>query len=131
MEACEVSHSTLSGLKRVSSHVTPEKREFAKQLRKRTTHTEKLLWERLRSRQLYGRNFQRQIVLWGWIVDFYCASEKLAVEVDGPYHLRRKKQDRFRDKVLKSHGIETLRVKNKDVITKMGEVLEWIASYFS
>ena len=55
----------------------------ARQMRKNTTFEERLLWSRLRKKQLGGVKFRRQHILKPNIVDFYAASKKLVVEIDG------------------------------------------------
>ncbi|MCI0447155.1 DUF559 domain-containing protein [bacterium] len=69
---------------------------------------EEFLWSLLRRSQL-GMSFQRQKVLYGYIVDFWCPSKKLAVELDGRHHSARKEKDEARDKVLMDHGVRVLR----------------------
>lgn len=62
----------------------------------------------------------------GWIADFYCASLRLIVEVDGPSHASREKQDEYRDQVLARAGISTLRLEaslvEEDVDMAVNEV---------
>ena len=61
--------------------------EKAKILGKSETDAEKILWERLRNKQLLGLKFRRQHPINIFIVDFYCHKIKLVVEVDGKIHL--------------------------------------------
>src|SRR5512135_1457663 len=58
---------------------------FARRMRKRPTRSEALLWAQLRRGKL-GVRFRRQHPMLGFIVDFYCASARLVVEVDGSVH---------------------------------------------
>ena len=62
----------------------------------------------------------------GYILDFYCPKALLAVEVDGGAHRLTPATDAKRDEVLKSIGIETLRVSNENVIHDMKSVLQTI-----
>jgi len=48
----------------------------------------------------------------GYIVDFYCSELKLAVEIDGPIHLKQIKEDKLRQKDIKEKGIIFIRFKN-------------------
>ena len=75
----------------------------ARKMRKNPTRAEALLWSKLRRRQLKGKKFRRQHVLRPYIVDFYCFSQCLVVEVDGPPHARQERQrhDERRDQFLK------------------------------
>ncbi|MBI4990534.1 DUF559 domain-containing protein [Candidatus Gottesmanbacteria bacterium] len=61
-------------------------KDYARNLRRRQTDAERLLWWRLRNRQLAGFKFRRQFPIADYIVDFYCDEKKLAIEVDGGQH---------------------------------------------
>ena len=65
-----------------SSNLKPRRR----QLRNRATETEVLLWNKLRRRQL-GFKFVRQYSVSGYVIDFYAPQIRLAIELDGEYHL--------------------------------------------
>jgi very-short-patch-repair endonuclease len=87
-------------------------RGHAAAMREQGNRPEQLLWSQLRAGQL-GLWFHRQVVLLGsCIVDFYCASAKLVVEVDGGYHLEpaRRRADAGRDRRLSKAGLRVLRV---------------------
>lgn len=80
--------------------------QAAKINRTNPTQREAELWERLRGHGV-GARFRRQIVIAGFIVDFWCPQRKLAVEIDGPSH--DPVRDHERDQVLRELGITTLR----------------------
>lgn len=85
---------------------------FARQNRKSPTSSEALLWARLRGRQL-GPRFRRQHPFAvGIIVDFYCPSYRLVVEVDGAVHLAgsARRCDAARDAWLARRGVRVLRL---------------------
>jgi very-short-patch-repair endonuclease len=107
--------------------VTVEKRDRARQLRRKMTPEERTLWRELRSNALSSTHFRRQQVIAGFIVDFYCASAQLAVEVDGPAHLSRREYDRDRDSTLARMGIRTLRLSNRSITRELASVLRKIA----
>lgn len=65
----------------------------AKNLRKSQTDAEKLLWQKLRNRQLADAKFKRQYVFGRYIVDFVCLEQNLIVEVDGGQHSEQKDYD--------------------------------------
>ena len=67
------------------------------------TDAEKLLWSKLRRKQLKNCQFYRQRIIGNYIVDFYCPKEKLIVEVDGGQHYDNEgnSRDRIRDDYLK------------------------------
>jgi len=107
--------------------VTREKLELAKDLRRRMTPQEKILWRALRNDSLGALHFRRQQVIAGYIVDFYCASARLAVEIDGDSHLHRAEHDALRDRTLAEMGIRTLRIGNQEVHQDAEGVLRRIA----
>jgi very-short-patch-repair endonuclease len=63
-------------------NATAEKMEIAKNLRNNMTHSEKLLWEKLKGKQNCGLRFRRQHPIDLFIVDFYCHKVRLVVEID-------------------------------------------------
>jgi very-short-patch-repair endonuclease len=83
----------------------------AQRLRKAMSLPEVLLWRRLKGRQ-QGLYFRKQHPLGPYILDFFCAEAKLAVEVDGGSHSfgDRPEKDAGRDAWLAHQGIRTLRI---------------------
>ena len=102
--------------------VNPEKYKQAKKMRKCPTPAENKLWQEIRRENL-GVRFGRQRVVRGYIVDFYCPSKKLVIEIDGPIHLKQKEKDSFRDSVIRSLGFEILRFSNEDVFGNFSKVI--------
>jgi very-short-patch-repair endonuclease len=95
-------------------------------MRSNPTDAEARLWARLRRKQLDGFKFRRQHILKPYIVDFYCSSESLVVEVDGKQHLRGPNQawDEKRDEYLRDvHEVEIVRLAAADVFGNMESVL--------
>ena len=89
----------------------------ARQLRREMTRQEKKLWyDFLR---LYPVKFYRQRVIESFIVDFYCPSAKLVVELDGSQHYEEEaaSYDAWRTSVLESHGLQVIRFSNDSVNT--------------
>ena len=94
----------------------------ARELRKNMTPEERHLWyDFLRT---YPVRFLRQKVVGGYILDFYCASVKLAVEVDGTQHYTpdQIQYDAERERYLNGWGITVVRVPNSDIRTAFSEV---------
>ncbi|QDG49731.1 DUF559 domain-containing protein [Persicimonas caeni] len=105
----------------------PELLRRARQMRSNPTDAEAKLWAKLRRKQLGGYKFRRQHILQPYIVDFYCTSEKLVVEVDGQCHRRPSNQawDQKRDAYLRDvHDVEIVRVEAADVFGSIEKVLE-------
>jgi very-short-patch-repair endonuclease len=103
-------------------------RQRAKELRQQLTHAEVILWNRLRSRRLGGFKFRRQHPIGSYIADFYCASRRLVVEVDGSVHIGQQEPDEQRTQRMAEHGYRVLRVSNqqieKDLESVMCRILE-------
>jgi len=101
---------------------------LAKNLRKRTTDTEQLLWQHLRAKRFAGLKFRRQEPIGTYIVDFVCFEQKVIVELDGGQHaLRAKMQnDSRRDQWFESQGYKVLRFWDNEVFTNVQGVLEVI-----
>lgn len=113
----------------IGQKVSRELHERAKELRRKMTPAEKILWERLRHNHLNGLQFRRQQIVDGCIVDFYCHAMALVVEVDGGIHEKQQDYDIERDEILKARGFQILRVKNDEVIHDLEGVLKRILSF--
>lgn len=93
----------------------PRLTPYAQKLRKNMTPQELKLWYGYLKK--YPVQFRRQVTVGIYILDFYCAKAKLAVEIDGAQHYEEKgkQHDRCRTNYLNSLGIEVLRFTNSDV----------------
>jgi len=98
----------------------------ARELRKEMTPAEKLLWSRLRNKQLKGLKFRRQHPLGPFIADFYCAARRLVVEIDGDIHDLQPERDAARTEQFKQYGYRLIRFRNKQVLNDIEEVLATI-----
>jgi very-short-patch-repair endonuclease len=89
---------------------------------------EVMLWLKLRGKNVKGYKFRRQYSVGTYIVDFYCAELKLAIEIDGESHFiaGSEDHDRKRQKFIESAGICFLRFTNTDVYERLDGVLETI-----
>ena len=92
---------------------------------KNQTWSEKILWSRLRDKQLGVWVYKQKVTL-GYIVDFWCPSAGLAIEVDGKSHQTRKAYDKNRDAVLRKKGIITMRFTNEAVRNNTAAVVAMI-----
>ncbi|MEJ1935135.1 DUF559 domain-containing protein, partial [Nostoc sp. NIES-2111] len=104
-----------------------DKIQIAKKLRRQMTPEEKILWQHLRTNRLHGVHFRRQQIIDGFIVDFYCHTAKLVIEIDGKIHEQQVEYDAERDKVLLARGLRLLRIKNEEVIHKLDQALMLIS----
>jgi very-short-patch-repair endonuclease len=86
--------------------------------------TERLVWSRIRGRQLYGWKFRRQQPIGPYYVGFYCSTAHLAVEIDGPTHDdTRWEYDRQRQSWLESRGHRLVRISAGTVIRNLDEAI--------
>jgi very-short-patch-repair endonuclease len=96
-------------------------------LRSTMTRTEILLWNKFKAKQIANLKFRRQHSIGPYIVDFYCPSKKLAIEIDGDTHDdTRKAYDQKRQCFIESFGISFLRFTNTEVEENLEGVLEKI-----
>jgi very-short-patch-repair endonuclease len=92
-------------------------RARARQLRRNATFPERVLWGLLRDRRLNGVKIRRQHAVGPYVVDFYCSSHRLVVELDGRSHDDRGLEDRRRQDYIESvAGLKVFRVGNDDVL---------------
>jgi very-short-patch-repair endonuclease len=103
----------------------------AKLLRSSMTTAEKKLWQNIRNKQLHDANgrslrFRKQVPIGDYIVDFYCPSRQLVVELDGSQHADNTAYDGIRSNFLASQGIEVIRFWNNEVLTQLPAVIERI-----
>jgi very-short-patch-repair endonuclease len=86
-------------------------KEFRRELRKNLTAAEATLWKFLQNRQLKGKKFRRQHGVGKYILDFYCPSLKLAIELDGDPHFSEEgiRHDEIRTAFLKTLNIRVIR----------------------
>jgi len=105
--------------------------ERARELRKKQTPAEEIMWDLLRDRQYLGLKFRRQHQYGNYVIDFYCDEAKLAVELIGSVHQTKpeqKKKDKSRDKYLQSQGLTVIHIPNEVVFEQTEEALARIQS---
>ena len=103
-------------------------KDYSRTLRKNMTDAERLLWSRIRRKQLKGYQFYRQKIIVNYIVDFYCPKRKLIIELDGGQHCEEEemKRDKKRDSYLENIGLKVLRFSDRDIFKNLTGVLERI-----
>jgi len=106
-------------------------KQRARQFRKQPTKSEAILWQAIRNRKLEGRKFRRQQPIGSFVVDFFCANEKLIVEVDGLIHESQKVLDQQRQELLESLGLRFVRLSSHQVETDLPGALEIICQAFT
>jgi very-short-patch-repair endonuclease len=95
---------------------------YARENRKSSTKSEKILWSFILKKDQTGYRFLRQKPIGNYILDFFCAKLMLAIEVDGDSHDEKSEYDRERDIVLEAIGIKTLRIKDYEVINDIDQL---------
>lgn len=105
----------------------------SKNLRRNQTPAENKLWSLIRNKQIGGYKFRRQHVLFSYIVDFYCHSEKLIVELDGPIHnsTKAREYDQKREAWLLANGYKIIRFKNAEIFENQEKVLQEILEHLN
>ncbi len=100
----------------------------ARVLRKNMTNAERLLWSKIRRKQLKGYQFYRQRIIGNYIVDFYCPKTRLIIELDGGQHYREEgiRKDKKRDAYLKNMELKILRFSDREVFENLNGMLERI-----
>lgn len=106
-------------------HATKRKRKFAKKLRRKRTKAELKFWTICQTLREEGIFFWQQIVLCGYVADFWCPKLKLVIEIDGMSHLRegQAEYDAHRAEVMKEEvGALTIRYLNSQVFADLDGV---------
>jgi very-short-patch-repair endonuclease len=113
--------------------------KLSRDLRKRSTKGEQLMWEVVRNRNFMGLKFLRQHPIYFdeinkrrfFIADFYCHQYRLVIEMDGKVHDYQKEYDEIRTVIIKNLGIEVFRVKNEEIENNIAEVLFNLRTFIS
>lgn len=103
---------------------------FARAMRREPTEAERRLWHLLRDRRLASFKFRRQYAVAGYILDFYCVSLRLCVELDGGQHYDdggpAERYDEARTGTLNELAITVLRFENPEIFSNPQGVLKTI-----
>jgi very-short-patch-repair endonuclease len=105
--------------------------EFQRRARHNPTEPEKKLWSALRNRQIAEAKFRKQTWLCGYLVDFYCAEARLAIEVDGDTHAHQQDYDEQRTMRLEAEGFRVIRFSNDDVMRNLEGVVASVGEALS
>ncbi len=105
---------------------TPNVETAARRLREDLTPAEKVLWQALKKRQLNNLKFRNQHPVGHFILDFYCPTHKLVIEVDGSIHDRQVEYDNDRSKQLEAYGYHIIRFRNDEILNNLDFVLQCI-----
>ncbi len=100
-------------------------KKLSQDLRREMTDAERILWSKIRRRQIRGLHFYRQKPILNYIVDFYCPKARIIIEIDGGQHYEGSnvKKDQKRDLILAADGFKVLRFTNLDILYNLENVL--------
>ena len=98
--------------------------EIRRALRANSTPAEIALWEEIRNGKLNGLKFKRQHSIGNYVVDFYCASKRLIIELDGAVHntTDQQEKDKLRDINLSEMNFKIMRFTNDEVLFEIEQV---------
>jgi len=101
-------------------------KKCSQRLRREMTNAERMLWQKIRCKQLKDYQFFRQKPIGKYVVDFYCPKARLIIEVDGGQHYEKSgyAKDEERDKELGFMGFKIIRYTNLDIIKNLNNVIE-------
>ncbi|QFR38740.1 DUF559 domain-containing protein [Candidatus Gracilibacteria bacterium 28_42_T64] len=115
----------------------------SRRLRKEMTGSEKILWEKLKSKQLKNIKFLRQAPVYVYtensgldryiISDFLCREYNLIIELDGSVHDLKEiyELDKHKESLLTNLGYKIIRFKNEEIHSNLEKVLSKIVASFS
>ena len=115
-------------------------KDLSKSFRQKQTETERILWEKLKWKQINWLIFHRQKTIFAfrednwldrfYIADFYCHTKKLIIEIDWWVHNNKnqKEYDQIRDEILNNNNYTVIRFKNEEVLSNLNWVMEKIKS---
>ncbi len=111
------------------SDYTREKDSRLREKRSSTDRAERVLWDYLRNTKINGFSFARQVKLGPYVLDFYCAPAKLAIELDAGQHATgaRSVRNTARTRYLNKKRIDVIRFDNDELTKNFDGVCESIA----
>ena len=104
----------------------------ARKLRKKMSLPETMLWQQLRLRP-GGVKFRGQHGIGDYVLDFYCASARIGIEIDGHAHdcADRPARDKYRDAWLAEHGIRSISIAAERVLAEPLATAERLGTFAS
>ncbi len=99
---------------------------YAKSLRKSGNLSEVLLWQELKSKKLLALDFDRQKIIGNYIVDFYCKSLGVVIEIDGTSHDFKVKYDMKREAYLQGFNLLIIHILDIDIKQNLTGVLAYL-----
>ncbi|MCL1807122.1 MAG: DUF559 domain-containing protein [Oscillospiraceae bacterium] len=113
----------------LSMPYNPKLRERARELRKAGNLSETLIWNQIKKNKLNGLDFDRQKIIGNYIVDFFCASCWVVIEIDGSSHDDKVEYDKERDGFLEGLGLALIHIRASDVLNSLDSVMEMLRNH--
>ena len=110
-------------------YYNPKLKALSRELRKKGTLSEVLLWNVVKGKKIKGDQFIRQKPIGDYIVDFFCSKLKLVIEIDGISHNSKSESDQIRQQKIESLGLSVLRFYEWDVKKDIHVVVEVIENW--
>lgn len=104
-------------------------KQRASELRHAGSLPEALLWNEIKNKKLNGLDFDRQKIIGNYIVDFFCASKFLVIEIDDKTHDFKIEYDKARDEYLKSLHLNVIHVSAADVLKNPHGIFLWLSNH--
>ncbi|MGQ4002801.1 DUF559 domain-containing protein [Francisellaceae bacterium CB299] len=109
----------------------PKLKQRAKELRKAGNLSEVILWNKLKRKRLLQLDFDRQKIIGNYIVDFYCPTLGIIIEVDGSSHDDKIEYDKIRDEYLKGLDLSVIHILDRDIKNNLDGVMRCLEDSFS
>jgi len=110
---------------------TEDKRKYiinlARELRKKWTKEEEIMWEVLRRKNLWYK-FRRQHPFGRYIADFYSDELKVVIELDGKIHENQKEYDTIRTEIISQYWVKIIRIDNDQIYDNLNDIIKKIIS---
>jgi very-short-patch-repair endonuclease len=129
MAAADQAHSVRSTKAYYSLPYNQKLKEYARELRKAGNLAEVLLWQQLKNKQLRGLDFDRQKIIGNYIVDFFCASCHMVIEIDGCTHNDKAEYDAEREAYLQSIGLTVIHLDDHDIKKELNGVMDMLYAH--
>jgi very-short-patch-repair endonuclease len=114
-------------VEKLKKHPVDGARARARTLRQNMTEAERRIWQILRSHQMKGYKFRRQVPIGRYVADFVCHEARLIIEIDGGQHDRSSLREAERSGFLQDEGYRVLRFWNNEILANLDGVHETIA----
>jgi very-short-patch-repair endonuclease len=107
----------------------PKLKKWARENRQAGNLSEVKFWNQVKKKQFKGFDFDRQKIIGNYIVDFYCSTRNVVVEIDGSSHNHKQAYDARRDAYLESLGLTVIHIRVEDIFERLNDVMEKLMAH--